>query len=57
MTIRFEKKAYEAPKMTVVELIGTSELLSGSTEPGSDITDDDFDGGFSSVGIFGNDKA
>lgn len=58
MNIRVEKKVYESPKMVVVTLTGSSDLLCCSDPvPGSDIDDDDFDGGFGSIGTFGNDKA
>ncbi len=54
MTINVEKKAYEAPKMTVVCLQNETCLLNSSDPFGADEYED-VDVG--SIGTFGNDKA
>lgn len=56
MTIKNEKKAYEAPKMTVVEVSYGTSLLCNS-EPCFDSFDLEEGGEVGAIDIFGNDKA
>lgn len=55
MTINVEKKAYEAPKMTVVCMQNETYILCGSPDPFGADEYEDVDVG--SIGTFGNDKA
>lgn len=58
MTIKFEKKAYIAPKMNTIELKANAVLLGGSTGSSDyfDLEEEDAVE-LGSIGTFGNDKA
>lgn len=56
MTIKNEKKAYEAPKMDVIEYSCDASLLCNS-EPCFDSFDLEEGGEVGAIGTFGNDKA
>lgn len=58
MTIKFEKKDYVAPAMTIVEMSGEdAPILCSSCVGDCYEGDDDGDALFGAIDIFGNDKA
>lgn len=57
MTVKFEKKEYVVPLMTIVEMSGeNAPILCCSGEGDCYEGDDDEDALFGSIGTFGNDK-